>query len=608
METLLSIVLGTLSFVWILDGLRIRKRAKAMTILQPDHKLPQLESYRVVQKSGARPSDAMIRAAMNYAQANELQVLLLCAEGMATADAMVSLQTVDTGNFRKERMGSAKMLGEFFVVHIDLLDRMDKDIVGPKTSVDFVKLAAEFKKYAFVSMDFAIMQGLRPSGPQSLAVKPELLRYYFGGIGAPWLLMQIMLLTLGFFFTPLTACLALFVYLLQPIIMLHDTPATSHDLIFYAWLRPFLDTKTMIQTFFLGKEDSIKRELLLAEKRETYKELLAQGTDRFFEEKRCDCPICGSSALVRFISTRDRFQFKPGTFDVDRCQACEHIFQNPRLSIDGLEFYYKDFYDGLGEERLEGIFAHGNGPYLARANMVKGHSQPSRWLDVGGGHGHFCLLARDVFPQAAFDGLDLSSSVMEAEKKGWTNKSYRGLFPDLAEQISQTANYDVISMSHYLEHTRDPAAEIAAAARILPEGGHLLIELPDPESRFGQIFKSFWLPWFQPQHQHFLSASNLERLLKTYKFEPVTWHRGEAHHPIDIMFSFGLLVTQIAKPLDLPWLPVKNAALRRFVNPIVYVASIPFLIISRILDLALAPLLRRPGWSNAYRVLAKRVA
>lgn len=608
MEILLSIVLGLLSLVWLADGFRLRKRAKAMTLLQADPKLPLLDSYRVIKKSGARVSDAMIRSAMHHAQREGLQVLLVSAEGMPTSEAMLSLQTVDTTTFRKERMGSARMLGEFFLAHTDTLDRMDKDIIGPNSAIDFAKLASEFKKYAFVTMDFVLMGGLQSSGPRTLALKPELLKFYFGPIGAPWLLMQLVLLILGFFYTPVVAVLSLLAYLAQPLIVLHETPCAGSDLFFYSWLRPFLDAKTMTRAFLLGKEDGLKRELMLVEKREHYKELLAEGTDRFFEARREDCPICASKNLHRFISTRDRFQFKPGRFDVDRCQECSHIFQNPRLSIEGLEFYYKDFYDGLGEEKLEGIFSHGNGPYLARAKMVEGHSQPTRWLDVGGGHGHFCLLARDVFPEAAFDGLDLSSSVMEAEKKGWTNKSYRGLFPELAEQISAEANYDVISMSHYLEHTRDPASEIEAAAKLLPEGGHLLIELPDPESRFGRIFKSFWLPWFQPQHQHFLSATNLERLLKTNRFEPVRWHRGEAHHPIDIMFSFGLLVTQIAKPLDLPWLPARNTWLRRTANQIVYVVSIPFLVISRVLDLALAPFLRRPGWSNAYRVLAKRIA
>ena len=43
------------------------------------------------------------------------------------------------------------------------------------------------------------------------------------------------------------------------------------------------------------------------------------------------------------------------------------MFQNPRLSLDGLDFYYKDFYDGLGEDGMEFVFGFGVEPYLDRA-------------------------------------------------------------------------------------------------------------------------------------------------------------------------------------------------------------------------------------------------
>ena len=608
MDILITTTLAILSLVWLLDGLRLRRRSKAMVVLQPDGRSSRVDSYQVIARAGVKPSEAMVCAAIQYAAEEDLKVLGLVADDCNTAESMLSLQSVDLGSFRTARMGSARMIGEFFVVHTEILDRMDRDILAPKTTRDFVKLATEFKKYAFVSMDFAIMRGLRRQSPSPLSLSPELLKYFFGPIGAPWLLMQLAVMGVGFFYAPSLAAFALLLYILQPLIVLVKTPFHGADLFMYSGLRPWLDAKTMLQSFFLPNEDEGRRKTMLEEKRTMYRELLSRGTDRFFEEKRCDCPICGKTEIEHFITTRDRFQFKPGYFHVDRCQSCSHIFQNPRLSIDGLDFYYKDFYDGLGEERLEGIFSHGNGPYLARAKMMEGQPTPSRWLDVGGGHGHFCLLAREVFPDAKFDGLDLSSSVIDAEKKGWTNRSYCGLFPDLADAIAENNHYDVISMSHYLEHTREPALEIEAAAKVLGEGGHLLIELPDPESRFGKIFRSFWLPWLQPQHQHFLSASNLERLLKANHFVPVTWHRGEAHHPIDIMFSFGLMVTQIAKPLDLPWLPLRSTKFRRFLNPLIFALSMPFLLLSRVLDLLLAPLLRRPGWSNAYRVLARRSA
>ena len=35
----------------------------------------------------------------------------------------------------------------------------------------------------------------------------------------------------------------------------------------------------------------------------------------------------------------------------------------------------------------------------------------------------------------------------------------------------------------------------------------------EPESPFGRLLGRWWIPWFQPQHQHLLSVANLEREL-----------------------------------------------------------------------------------------------
>lgn len=162
--------------------------------------------------------------------------------------------------------------------------------------------------------------------------------------------------------------------------------------------------------------------------------------------------------------------------------------------------------------------------YHQRAALVEAHTKPAKWLDVGGGHGHFCRIAKDRMPAARFDALDLSDSIEDAERRGWVNQGYRGLFPEMAEGLR--GKYDVVSMSHYLEHTREPEAEIEAAAKVLPEGGYLMIQLPDPDCRLKSLFRRLWLPYFQPQHQHLLSVANLEKLLLAHGFSAVEWHRG----------------------------------------------------------------------------------
>ena len=79
-----------------------------------------------------------------------------------------------------------------------------------------------------------------------------------------------------------------------------------------------------------------------------YQAELADGVERFLEPRRNTCPWCGSEDLSVRLRTGDLIQRKPGRFTLEQCGACGHIFQNPRLTPAGLDFYYRDFYDGLG--------------------------------------------------------------------------------------------------------------------------------------------------------------------------------------------------------------------------------------------------------------------
>ncbi|RYZ56608.1 MAG: class I SAM-dependent methyltransferase [Proteobacteria bacterium] len=598
-----SIVMGLLFMLWLFDALRLRARAKALlTLPQSDDKVDP--EHRFICRGGRSLDHETRRSASAFALKEGLKVLVLVPEDLPTPEAMVCLQTIDIPNYRKNRISRSRMIGEAILVHNDVLERMDRNIVDPQSAADFALLADELKKYATTSMDIAVAPHLH-SSRRAYSLEGRLQQLYFGPFGTPMVLLQLALLLLGVIYSPKMGLATLLLFAFQPLIVFTGSILKVPEVYVYSLFRPFLEAYTALQSVLYQR--SVKSHAAVDRERSVYTSLMAEGTDRFFEAVRPDCPLCGHEKLSHMVTTGDLIQFKPGTFVIDRCESCNHMFQNPRLSIEGLGFYYRDFYDGLGEEKLEGIFGHGAGPYHERAKMLIGSAKPKRWLDVGGGHGHFCCLARDVFPDASFDVLDLSKSVEAAQRKGWTDRSYRGLFPEMAQSIAEAHDYDVISMSHYLEHTRDPQSEIEAAARILPKGGHLMIELPDPDCKFGQIFGRYWMPWFQPQHQHFLSTKNLEILLKANDFEPIKWHRGEAHRPVDIMVSVGLFINRIARPVDVPWLS-KTSPFIRFWHKLVFFVCLPLLAAGRLADLILAPLMRRPGWANNYRVLARRMA
>ncbi|HEY6421663.1 MAG TPA: class I SAM-dependent methyltransferase [Pseudonocardiaceae bacterium] len=339
--------------------------------------------------------------------------------------------------------------------------------------------------------------------------------------------------------------------------------------------------------------------------RQYYQAELAGGVGRFLEPRRDACPWCGSTKLSVRLRTTDLIQCKPGRFTLERCGRCRHIFQNPRLTLAGLDFYYRDFYDGLGQQAWEGYANTAARSYLGRAELLRQFTAPKTWLDVGTGYGNFCQAAREVWPDTVFDGLDQSASIEEGQRRGWIDHGYRGEFITVADEL--VGGYDVVSMHHYLEHTREPLDELDTAARVLLPGGFLLIELPDPGFALSRVFGRFWTPWFQPQHQHLIPLDNLVAALADRGFSPVAIQRGEAHLVgSDLTMSLMLALNAYSPDPQLPWLAAGATRWRQVRHTAVWAVARPLLVGAYLLDVLLGQVVRRTRRGNAYRVLARK--
>lgn len=249
------------------------------------------------------------------------------------------------------------------------------------------------------------------------------------------------------------------------------------------------------------------------------------------------------------------------------------------------------------------MFGRLGAAYRARAEMLLTHAEPRSWLDVGTGHGHFCNAARAVWPRTRFDGLDMGDGVREAERRGWVETGYQGQFPEFASKLA--GQYEVVSMYHYLEHTRDPLAELDAAAAVLAPGGHLTIELPDPQSRMADLLGPMWLPWFQPQHQHLIPARNLREALACRGFEVLAEEHGPAHQGNDFFGAVALTVTRLAPDPDRPWAPPSTPRARALATA-VRAASLPFFAAAAAVDAVRTAAAHRTDGGNAYRLLARK--
>lgn len=314
-----------------------------------------------------------------------------------------------------------------------------------------------------------------------------------------------------------------------------------------------------------------------------------RGADLFQEPRRENCPWCGSGNLrtrVRAAAPRPR---DPGLFAVDECRECGHAFQNPRLTAEGLAFHQLDFFAGRLEdfaERSLSVRAVRRRHLAAARTVLPMAAEPESWLDVGTGDARFPETAKELFPYTSFDGLDPTPRVEQALREERVEEAHVG---DLAEPrvlARLRSRYDVVSMFHHLEHAPDPRAELRAALAVLRPGGHLLIELTDPRCAFAALLGGRWLPYGRPRHLHLLPMANLCAELTTRGCEILTTDRCAPHIPYDLSAALTIALARTSAPLRKAAAPLSAAA--------------------SALDHALAPLLRRTRFSNAYRILARK--
>lgn len=591
------------------SGGLLRTRAKRLEALDradaEDETRPEA-GWAWITAKDVRVDEETRAAACRHAKAAGLDVLDLVPADLPVHRALELLRDADP-NYRGNRLAPGLTARQALVARKCLLDRAG---ISPSADIDdvgFVRVARELKQYCPTTMDVVVAPGLR-STSEDLARRRGLWTMKIGkfaplAVGVPG--AGYLFLAAALVLVPFWGLAALAAWCAIPIIALAGTQFRPPKLVhrsFLRWLHGPYDLlltargrwRPPPEVTGIPDPESLRADYALA---------VANGIEEFFEERVDDCPICGSQQLEIRLTTPDLLQGKPGTFELDRCDSCGLVFQNPRLSLEGLNYYYRDAYDGLGSGDFGWLAGAYPWAYRDRAAMLKGRDVPGRWLDVGAGQGHFCLVAKESWPDTVFDGLDMSANIEIAERKGWVSKGHRGQLPELADKLAGT--YDVVSMHHYLEHTRDPLREIDAAIKVLKPGGHLVIEVPDPEFAFGQrLCGRYWPPWFQPQHLNMLPLGLLTAELERRGMLAVEIQRGQPHIPADFAAALWRLLCQVAPKPGLPWRSDGDpyARIRRRVALAV---GGPLLAGALAVDLLVTPFIRRGSVSNTYRVLAQ---
>jgi len=208
--------------------------------------------------------------------------------------------------------------------------------------------------------------------------------------------------------------------------------------------------------------------------------------------------------LVSFAEKQDI----PRTVELDyvHCTQCGHVFLRTPLEERVENALYSSFYETYPASDIEETATQAF--VKAFRSCFERDGSPRRVLEIGCSDGGG-LQALDG-PGWELYGCDPSPRALKAQERGLNVK--RDFFsPELYSGLS----FDVICSRHVIEHIKNPFDFLEGQARMLTQGGKLVIETPNGEFCMSRGL----LDSFHPEHVSLFTIPSLDYLLGQLGFQ-----------------------------------------------------------------------------------------
>ena len=260
-----------------------------------------------------------------------------------------------------------------------------------------------------------------------------------------------------------------------------------------------------------------------------------------------NCPVDGSPGVIYYKNINDVFFGTPGKWIYRKSEATGHFWLDPRPNDDHIGSLYENYYTHSAEQSSDagGIWQRLveyslssrlgyprpiNSSLLIRIlsllPTVRGAAElevmcvpasaTGRLLDVGCGGGKFLRRMKH-------SGWDVTGT--EPDKNAAARLSERDGFPvyssldELIKQIEQP--FDVIVLSHVLEHVTDPIQMFAQLRSLLSDKGRIIITTPNAKSLGSMLFRQYWRGLEPPRHFNIFTLDSISQTLGISGLTPV---------------------------------------------------------------------------------------
>ena len=262
-----------------------------------------------------------------------------------------------------------------------------------------------------------------------------------------------------------------------------------------------------------------------------------EARDEFIKEingKRLEpqsCYVCGEHEFDD-VSEVDRYGFY---YPTGMCIQCGNVQQKSYYDDETLALFYSKFYRTIyGNSTPKSLFeSQRNGNGLAIFEFVKSVSNPKKVLEIGCGAGG--ILSRYLDIGCEVLGLDFDENFL-----AYAQKNNIPVKRGSVEQLGFNEQYDLIILSHVLEHIKYPSDFLEKLSRHLTNDGVLYIEVPSLDNLENGGYKYDLLRYLQNAHTIHFTIKSLELLckrsgykcLKSTRFIHSCWAKSTASRSI----------------------------------------------------------------------------
>lgn len=245
------------------------------------------------------------------------------------------------------------------------------------------------------------------------------------------------------------------------------------------------------------------------------------------------CNLCGNTLYQKVAVSSDYTSQNKKKYNLYTCMICGLYQIQPVPTQEEISNFYThdypgNFIDESSDNKLPSKISYLINysyrvvfkSFYRERNAIKEYRNLNQLgklsvLDIGCGNGNFLIsLKKDNFD---LYGIDIDPEVIDNLKE---RHAIKGEVSTIFE-FKSNQKFDVISMSHFLEHSTDPKRTLEIVKGLLKKDGLLLIKLPNINSITFKIFGKYCYSLDTPRHLFMFSPKTIKNFLDLSGFEVI---------------------------------------------------------------------------------------